>query len=255
MARISTYAIDPNLTPEDKLHGSDENNVTRNFNMGPGGPGGPGGDYYYNNVVTYITECDSRALAFLYHTNTFDSNPTPQPGAIVANTESSNANTIQFSTINHFLVSKLPYAASIAAATTNTCENIMSEYVGEKIIWYDIYNPNNYGIYSCTGWSVDGAYPNHYNMDLTHISSNGSLQYAPTTLLYIIEIWGGSDKTYTHNQTTLSNTWVVNHNLGKFVSVQIENGTDLAHANITHNSNNQLTITFSADYIGKAYCN
>jgi hypothetical protein len=131
----------------------------------------------------------------------------------------------------------------------------MSEYVGEKIIWFDIYNPNNYGIYSCTGWSVDGVYPDHYNMDLVHISSNGSLQYDPTTLLYIIEIWGGSDKTYTHDQTVASATWTVNHNLGKNVSVQIENGTDLAHADITHNSNNQLTITFSADYTGKAYCN
>ena len=78
MARISTYSIDPVLNNLDKLHGSDENDVTRNFRLGGTGGGQPGGGtsntfitnnnltLQNNTLVNYITECDPRALAFLF---------------------------------------------------------------------------------------------------------------------------------------------------------------------------------------------
>tara|TARA_Y100000401_G_scaffold15487_1_gene10509 strand:- start:2066 stop:2833 length:768 start_codon:yes stop_codon:yes gene_type:complete len=255
MARISTYSIDPNLTPADKLHGSDENNVTRNFQIGPGG--GPGGPTTINTtIINYITECDTRALAFLYHNNGFDGNSSPQGGSIVANNESSSAGSLQFSSITSFLVSKFPYAQHIAAATNNHCINIMTELVGEKIIWSSVYDPNKYGIYQCTGWTVDATYPNFYNMDLSFISGNGSLVASPDPLIYMVEVWGGGDKTFTHDQSSASNSWTVNHGLGKFPTVQIEtSGGVNGYGQVVHNSNNQLTINFSANYTGKAHCN
>lgn len=255
MARISTYSIDPNVTPEDKFHGSDENDVTRNFHLGPFGPGNY---YYYNNVVTYITECDTRALAFKYNNNGFGGNSAPQPGTIVANNESSNTSTFQFDQVTSFLVSKFPWAAALVSASPNHCTDIMNEHVGEKIIWYDIMNPNNYGIYQCTSWAVDATYSNFYNMGLSHVSSNGSLVALPTAQLYIIEIWSGADKTYLHTQSSAASVWTVNHGLGKYPSVQIETSDNTplnAYGDITHTNANSLTITFSDAYTGKAHCN
>jgi len=193
MVRISTYSIDPTLSPEDKLHGSDENEVTRNFNLGPGG----GTTTINNTIVNYITECDTRALAFLYHNDGFDSNATPQPGAM--SNESSSAATFAFSALTTVLVSKFPYAQHIASATNNHCIDIMGEFVGEKVKISDIYNPNNYGIYEVTGWGVDATYSDFYNLNLTHVASNGNLVASPDPLIYIIQIWnsdgGGGDFT------------------------------------------------------------
>lgn len=61
---------------------------------------------------------------------------------------------------------------------------------------------------------------------------------------------------YVHDQQASSSTWTVNHNLGKFASVNV---VDTANSEIigevTYNNTNQLTITFSAPISGKAYIN
>jgi len=60
---------------------------------------------------------------------------------------------------------------------------------------------------------------------------------------------------YTHIQSAPSATWTVVHNLGYFpggVSVIDSAGTKV-YGDITHNSNNQLVINFSAGFSGKAY--
>jgi hypothetical protein len=63
---------------------------------------------------------------------------------------------------------------------------------------------------------------------------------------------GGS---YLHNQDVPSDTWVIVHNLGFFPSVRIEDtaGDDI-EGDLTHDSANQTTATFSAAIAGKAYC-
>lgn len=61
---------------------------------------------------------------------------------------------------------------------------------------------------------------------------------------------------YIHDQQTSSATWTVNHNMGKFPSVTIvDTAGDEVDASVHHNSNNQLTITFSAPVSGKAFLN
>jgi len=64
------------------------------------------------------------------------------------------------------------------------------------------------------------------------------------------------DITYTHSQTSTSATWTITHNLNKFPSVSV---VDTANSNgfgdVTYNSANQLTITFSGAFAGKAFLN
>lgn len=61
---------------------------------------------------------------------------------------------------------------------------------------------------------------------------------------------------FIYDQQSASATWVVVHNMGKFPSVTIvDTANDEVEGEVKHNSNNQLTITFSAAVSGKAYLN
>lgn len=53
------------------------------------------------------------------------------------------------------------------------------------------------------------------------------------------------DITFTHNQNTTSDTWVITHNLNRFPSVTvIDSGDSIVQGSVVYNSNKQLTITF-----------
>ena len=69
------------------------------------------------------------------------------------------------------------------------------------------------------------------------------------------------DITYTHNQSSVSNTWTITHNLNRFPSVTVvDSANTVVIGTIVYNSVNQLTITFFAGgsavaFQGKAYLN
>jgi hypothetical protein len=64
------------------------------------------------------------------------------------------------------------------------------------------------------------------------------------------------DKNYVHNQVALSASWVVVHNLGKYVAVEVvDTGDSVIIPNIHYDSINQITLTFAAATSGKAYVN
>jgi len=69
------------------------------------------------------------------------------------------------------------------------------------------------------------------------------------------------DITFTHNQNTTSDTWVITHNLNRFPSVTVvDSGDSIVQGTVVYNSNKQLTITFFSSgtalaFQGKAYLN
>lgn len=64
------------------------------------------------------------------------------------------------------------------------------------------------------------------------------------------------DKNYVHYQISASNIWVINHNLKKYPSISIvDSGNNAVVGNYIYNSIDQLTITFTASFSGKAYIN
>ena len=64
------------------------------------------------------------------------------------------------------------------------------------------------------------------------------------------------DQTYTHTQDAASSTWVITHNLGKYPSITVvdSGGTQVLGA-VTYQSENQLTVEFTAQFGGLAYLN
>ena len=65
-----------------------------------------------------------------------------------------------------------------------------------------------------------------------------------------------SPASYTHTETPASTSWTVNHGLGSKPFIQVYDGSDqiVNPTSITHDSNNQATITFTVAQSGSAIC-
>lgn len=61
---------------------------------------------------------------------------------------------------------------------------------------------------------------------------------------------------YVHDQQVASTTWTVNHNMNKYPSVNVvDTANDEVTGDVRYNSLNQITISFTAAFSGKAYLN
>ena len=71
-----------------------------------------------------------------------------------------------------------------------------------------------------------------------------------------IDLSGATDKTFTYEQVTPATTWDVQHNLAKFPSITvIDTGDTVVTGQYEYKDNNNVTLTFSAAFAGKAYLN
>jgi hypothetical protein len=67
---------------------------------------------------------------------------------------------------------------------------------------------------------------------------------------------GGANFVYTGNFIAGSSGNTINHNLNKYCSVTVvDSNDDVVIGEIHYNSVNQVTLTFTAAFTGKAYCN
>lgn len=65
-----------------------------------------------------------------------------------------------------------------------------------------------------------------------------------------------NDKNYIHNQVVASGTWQIQHNLDKFPSVSIvDSGDNLVVGEVKYIDSNNVLITFTSVFSGKAYLN
>ena len=66
----------------------------------------------------------------------------------------------------------------------------------------------------------------------------------------------GYGVTYTHDQSTASSTWIINHNVKRFPSITIEDSIGrIVRGDIKYLDNNSIQITFNGAFSGKAYLN
>jgi hypothetical protein len=67
---------------------------------------------------------------------------------------------------------------------------------------------------------------------------------------------GPGQTTYTHTQNISSDTWVIQHNLGRHPSVVvIDSAGSVIISDVQYDSEYQVTVRFSAGFSGKAYLN
>lgn len=61
---------------------------------------------------------------------------------------------------------------------------------------------------------------------------------------------------YVHRQTVASATWTIQHNLNKYPSVTIVDSADsVVEGSITYLSTNLIEVTFTSQFVGKAFLN
>ena len=233
MPRINNIGLDTDVTKDDKLLGSDSSGATKSYTL--------------KNVSKFFKDSNAAGIAgqFTYQYKT---------SGLVSGTMGvtfSSGSTFQNAT--SIKVSKFIYGE-----TTNSSENILDILSSKQVLIVDVEDQDNYAIYNSGTVTQDGS-SDFYNISLTTPTKfNGS--FTNEKFYAIISIGGGADKNKTFDdyfeQAQAANPWVVTHGLGKFPSVTVVNRNNVeVQAKVTHNNDNQVTITFSGATAGKAYFN
>ena len=233
MPRINNIGLDTDVTKDDKLLGSDSGGATKSYTL--------------KNISKFFKDSNAAGIAgqFTYQYKT---------SGLVSGTMGitfSSGSTFQNAT--SIKVSKFIYGE-----TTNSSENILDILSSKQILIVDVEDQDNYAIYNSGTVTQDGS-SDFYDISLTTPTKfNGS--FTNEKFYAIISIGGGADKNKIFDdyfeQTQAANPWVVTHGLGKFPSVTVVNRNNVeVKAKVTHNNDNQVTITFAGATAGKAYFN
>lgn len=66
----------------------------------------------------------------------------------------------------------------------------------------------------------------------------------------------GIDQTYIHNQSTASAEWTISHNLNKYPSVTVvDSAGSVVVGDVDYLDSNNVQVSFSGEFSGKAYLN
>ena len=237
MARISTYNLDEKVSGGDKWIGSDSDFYNRTKNFTP---------IKLADFFNTSQSIDSSSLRFWYQT--LDPLEAREFGTFSFKTEVGDS--VPFSSIQSILVSK------------KTEGNInVSEFLqglnSSRILIHRGSSINEYGVYDLTVVTEDIDEPEFYNFSLNFLQGNGNLLEDKGYLLSVIDFsLDISDKHYSHNQMIASDTWNVNHNLSKYPAVSVvDSGENIVAGDVQYIDLNNVTITFTSSFSGKAYFN
>ena len=130
----------------------------------------------------------------------------------------------------------------------------MNYLVGSNILISEQNKISTFGHFLIDSYTVSTA--GFYTLNLTNIGGNGNV----SDLLYydfaVFQLSSQQSPTFTFNQIVASTTWIINHNLGKFPSITvIDTAGTVVTGEYTYTDNNNVTLTFSAGFAGKAYLN
>lgn len=107
---------------------------------------------------------------------------------------------------------------------------------------------------------IDSGQAGVFIEPLAPVNSEASMScpVVPTNVCTIIDLEDilCNTGTYIHTQDVPLAVWVITHNLGSFPSVTVvDNLNQVVVGDITYNSSNTLTITFTTAFAGYAYLN
>jgi len=235
MAKISTYPLDTNLVGTDYWIGSDANSnyATKNFTIDSVAE-------YMNRVAT-----QQQALRYVYNTT----QPNLQ-GSLMF--DPAGAATVPYSTITTFLLHRYEL--------TNIGTDISSFYNqplgGSDVLMTQCDDVSQWAVFRWNNSGQDSTYPEFYNIDVTYKSGNGGLTASKDYFISLLTYAGQNDANFVYTLDGSANQYVINHNLNKYPSVTIVDGNDIeVYAAVVFNSLNQVTLTFSSNFTGKAFFN
>jgi hypothetical protein len=116
---------------------------------------------------------------------------------------------------------------------------------------------SQFGHYKMTSYVVDPSNSSYYKAAFTYIGGNGTIATQGTQYTLIHFNIESGDKTFDFIQAAPASTWSIAHNLGKHPSVTVTDtgDTSVLGGAINYIDTNNLTITFSSAFAGKAFLN
>jgi hypothetical protein len=229
MARISTYQRDTDVTKNDKVIGTDSTgSVTKNFKL--------------QDIAGFLRNSNSVGIATQFNFKFVTSNRTTQT---ISFNELGGNNTT-FDNVTDFVLSKFD-------AENNNVSEYLKTYASKQIIIVRLDDYSNFGIFDVAAVVDHTTLSDFLAVTVTNRTNQGSFV---ADKHYGLAILSEGDKHYVHTQSTPSATWTVQHNLGKLPAVTTVNNNNIeVKGQIQYTDTNNLTITFSAGFSGKAYLN
>ena len=172
---------------------------------------------YMNRVAT-----QQQALRYVYN----NTQPNLQ-GSIMF--DPAGANSVAFNGITTFLLNKFELTDSV---------NDISGFYNQPLGGSDV------------------LITHFYNISVTYKAGNGGLTASKDYFISLLTYAGQNDANFVFTLDGSSNQYVINHNLNKFPSVTIVDASDIeVVATVVFNTLNQVTLTFSSNFTGKAFFN
>ena len=245
MARISTYINQEVVKADDKWIGTDASflNATKNFTA--------------QSVADFLN-LDARIELDVprFYYQIIDVNV---PGQTVRNSGSitfdpQQGSLVPFNTVTTFRISK----SQLGHPNVDISSWFTSPLVGSSVIISKCSDISQWGIFSWVSSTQNGPEPTFYDIVLTHTASNGGFEHNEDYFISLLDYGTNvpGDKNYVANLTPSNTTFVVNHNLNKYVSVSVVDGNNLEiGCEVEYNSLNQCTLTFNDQFTGQAFFN
>lgn len=229
MARISSYPLDATIQDKDAWIGSDSiTRATKQYTAEAVAE--------YLNINAKISISGQMIFKFVDNaTGTADFSGPADGSAMTAIT------TIQLSIVDK--------------AAQNVVKFI--EYlVGNNVLIGEQNNISTFGHFTIDSYTATAGSANLYTLNLTNIGGNGNIT---DKLLYDFAVFTLSSQgapTFQFTQGAPATTWNIQHNLGKFPSITvIDSGNTVVTGEYTYTDNNNVVLSFSAAFAGKAYLN
>lgn len=239
MARLSTYGIDAKPELQDKVIGTDTspgaNLRTKNYSL--------------QEIVDLFNQGNSLGVAdqTIYRFQS-DISQGRETGTISFIAGGGVGN--PFAATTTLLISK-------TAAGGGNIADFLALFNGKDIILAETKNINNFGRYKISSIADYVPDTNFLEITLDVTASNGV--FAIDGYYIFSEFQNPStsgDSSFAYTQAVAEDTWNIQHNMGKFPSITvIDTANTVVTGQYTYIDNNNVTLTFSAAFAGKAYLN
>jgi|TARA_R110000824_G_scaffold296078_2_gene484384 hypothetical protein len=226
MARISSYPRDLDVNDKDAWIGTESSNrLTRNFTAEAVAK--------YLNIKGKISISAQMVFKFDIANQVPGTFNGPADGATFA-----SITTMELSTID---------------ASGQNVVAFMDYIVGNDILISEQKDISTFGHYTIDSYTPNG---NFYTLALTNKKGEGALVQDTFYDFAVFTLSTQGVPTFIFNQGVPATTWSITHNLGKFPSITvIDTGNTVVTGEYTYVDNNNVILTFSAGFAGKAYLN
>ena len=230
MARISSYPRDLDINDGDAWIGTESSNrLTRNFTAAAVAK--------YLNIKGKISISAQMVFKFVL-------TAIPANGEFSGPSDGSNIGDITTLEVS-----------GLDASGQNTVQ-FMEYLVGNDILISKQNDISAFGHFTIDSYTLNGGV---YTLALTLVGS-GSNGVISENAFYDFAVFtlssGLADKTFEFTQGVPATTWNIQHDLGKFPSITVIDTADtVVTGQYEYIDNNNVTLTFSAGFAGKAYLN